>query len=121
MWLCFNDAFLSVVQLDQDPKVLMVRARSHKHLQNVFGNVHKIHITPENDYRYRIYINRQELMSILEARVWNLNYSNFKDSVQENKLHNMYTEFWYLHKIYQDGKHWWKRQQKAWLNALKET
>lgn len=119
MWFCFNDAFVSVVQSD-DPKILMVRARAFYHLKKLFGDSLKIHITPENDYRYRVYCDRDTWKNIVDARIQNINYTNFKDSVKDDKLHRLYEDFWYLHMIYQNGKKWWKREQKRWAQYFAE-
>lgn len=108
MWICFNDAFVSVVASDKDPKVLMVRARAHDHLTNLFGT-HKIHVTPDNDYRYRVYCDKGTWQNIVDARIQNIDYTNFKNSVKNKKLHDLYLEFWFLHMIYQDGKKWWQK------------
>ena len=52
-WLCFNDAFLSVVNHRDDKDLLVVRVRRREHLVNVFGKDTQITVTPERDYKYR--------------------------------------------------------------------
>jgi hypothetical protein len=53
-WLCFNDAFLSVVNHRDDKNMLVVRDRRREHLTNVFGKDAQITVTPERDYKYRV-------------------------------------------------------------------
>lgn len=101
MWLCFNDAFLSVVQSIRDPDVLMVRARVAEHLVAVFGDNKEIHKDSLLDYRYRVFCSRAELMGILADRIANISYSNFKDSVKDERLHEMYEDMWDLHHTFQ--------------------
>jgi hypothetical protein len=111
MWLCMNDAFVSVVASDKDPDILLVRARAFEHLRHIFGETQKIHITPDNDYRYRVFVTRQFFADLMAKRIAGIDYHNFKDSVKEEKLHNLYSDFWFRHMIYQNGKNWWKKQK----------
>lgn len=125
MWFCFNDAFVSVVVSDRDPNLLMVRARAYEHLSALFpktltGQPYTIHITPENDYRYRVYCTKDVWVSVVANRIYTIDYTNFKNSVKSDKLHKMYEEFWFLHMIYQNGKKWWKKQQKQWAKHFAE-
>jgi hypothetical protein len=104
MWLCFNDSFLSVVQ-DQNSDRLLVRARVRDHLTTVFGDGTEITETPANDYRWRTWVSRARLAEVLLREVENLHYDNFKASVKDPELHNLYLEFWFLHKQYQMKQH----------------
>lgn len=109
MWFCFNDAFVSVVAHRKRPSILMVRARSYQHLRNLFGSDVKITVTPDNDYRFRVFTTREKWAVLVSQRIENIDYSNFKDSVKEKKLKSLYSEFWYLHMLYQEGKNWMKK------------
>lgn len=128
MWICFNDAFVSVVKSDH-AGTLMVRARAYEHLRNLFPNTvidpsttlpYKIHITPENDYRYRVYVPSSVWEQVVMWRIAQIDYTNFKDSVKDDKLHKLYEDFWFLHMIYQNGKKWWKKQQRVWAKHYAE-
>lgn len=110
MWFCFNDAFVSVVQSTKDPDTLLVRARSYAHLKHIFGDTKWIHITPKNDYRYRVFCTKPEWAAIVNTRISDINYSNFKDSVREDKLHHLYEKFWFDHMVFQNGKNWFRRK-----------
>src|SRR4051812_34668937 len=110
MWFCFNDAFVSVVQSTDDPNILLVRARAYDHLRKLFGDSKAIHITPDNDYRYRVFCTKPEWALLVGKRITDIDYSNFKASVKEDRLHRLYEKFWYDHMIFQNGKQWWKRQ-----------
>jgi cellobiose-specific phosphotransferase system component IIB len=80
-WLCFNDAFLSVVNHHDDRDQLVVRARRREHLTNVFGKDAQITVTPERDYKYRVIAERKKVAEIVAARINQIDYGNFKDSV----------------------------------------
>lgn len=97
MWLAFNDAFVSVVQDKRRPEMLMVRARKRKHLKNVVGDLAEILETPNRDYRWRAFVTRKQMSTILAARFQTLDYGNFKDSVEEHDLHEMYMKWWFDH------------------------
>jgi hypothetical protein len=99
MWLCLREGFLSVVaNKDYDPKVdtseLIVRARVKEHISNYFPKV-KILEWKGTDYRFRAFISKDELKSVLATYVDELYYTNFKDSVKDDKLHDFYLSVWY--------------------------
>jgi hypothetical protein len=103
MWICTNTGFLSVVVDETDTTRLLVRARRKIDLQNVVGDVNILE-TPERDYRWRTFIDREKFKEIVAARIDAISYTNFKDSVpgEYRQLHDMYTDFWMTHRSYQD-------------------
>ena len=101
-WLCFNDAFLSVVNHRSDQGLLVVRARRAEHLRNIFGSNAEIRVTHDRDYKYRTVADRKAVAKIIASRIETINYGNFKDSVKSDRLHDLYAEFWMLHRGYQD-------------------
>ena len=101
-WLCFNDAFLSVVNHRTDQKLLVVRARRAEHLRNIFGLSADIRVAHDRDYKYRTIADRKAVAKIIASRMERINYGNFKDSVKSDRLHDLYVKFWMLHRDYQD-------------------
>jgi hypothetical protein len=102
MWLCFQDGFLSVVADKSDPARLMVRARRKKDLLNIFGDHIEIIENAGSDYRWRTFADRKTLAALVAARIEGIDYSNFKNSVEEQDLHDLYLDFWTLHRRYQE-------------------
>jgi hypothetical protein len=100
MWICLNDGFLSVVADKNDRNMLMVRARRKIDLTNIFGSNCETIETPEADYRWRTFIERKAFIALVTARVMDIDYTNFKDSVDNNDLHDMYLGMWSLHSRY---------------------
>ena len=100
-WLCFSDAFLSVVNHRDDRNLLVVRARRRDHLTNVFGKDALITVTPERDYKYRVIAEREKVAQIVATRINHIDYGNFKDSVEAEDLHALYEQFWSLHHQFQ--------------------
>ena len=103
MWLCLNDGFLSIVHNEKKPGTLLVRARSRKHLQAFCGKQWKITVTPNRDYRFRAVLPAGIVSQIVAQRVLEIDYGNFKDSVEDDRLHDMYALWWGDHHKYQTG------------------
>lgn len=100
MWVCLNDAFVSAVESDTDPNILKVRARKREHLTTLFPGK-KIYSSKNTDYAYRVFVGRKAFAKLVANRVMDINYGNFKDSVLDDELHDLYADFWTLHYKYQ--------------------
>lgn len=90
MWLFTKYGFYSIVQDEKDKAIYKVRARKKADLQELQGNVIEISkgsILQDNqaDYRFRIFINQQQLKAIMNHLSNIIDYSNFKDSIYRNK------------------------------------
>lgn len=98
MWIALNTGFLSVVQLKDSPNCLLVRARVRAHLKTFLGkNRAEITETPRNDYRWRTVLSRGEFTRLMADQIASIEYSNFKDSVKDKPLHDMYMHWWFDH------------------------
>jgi hypothetical protein len=100
MWLCMNDSFLSVVADDTDLSRLKVRARRKADLVAVVGPNAQIVKTSERDYPWRTFMRREQFSEILAARIEAIDYENFKNSVRNDDLHDLYSDFWFRHREY---------------------
>ncbi|WP_114944804.1 hypothetical protein [Microvirga calopogonii] len=100
MWICYNDAFVSAVQHRDDPSRLCVRARKKEHLQRLFPAAEIMEI-PSRDYACRVLVSKQEFAELVTRRINEIDYPNFKDSVRDDGLHDLYADFWELHWAYQ--------------------
>ena len=94
MWLCFNDAFLSVVANPADPATLTVRARRKGDLEAVFGQQVEVLTLPGRDYQFRAFIPRRVVADTVAAELAGIDYGNFKDSVADAPLHDAYMKVW---------------------------
>ena len=103
MWVCLNNAFVSAVESDTDPNILKVRARKREHLETLFPGK-KIHASKNTDYAYRVFVGRKAFSKLVAQKVMDIDYSNFKDSVEDDRLHDLYADFWQLHWKYQHEK-----------------
>jgi hypothetical protein len=102
MWICLNDAFLSAVQDRDNVDRLCVRARKYSHLQHLFPET-EIVVTPHADYACRVFVTKHEFAQMLIRKVGEIQYTNFKNSVRERALHDLYSEFWLQHRAYQQA------------------
>jgi hypothetical protein len=93
MWLCLSDAFLSIVTVPGRPEVLKVRSRCPGHIERSFPGV-VVSCTPGRDYLYRAEISRSDVCEVLSKLVGGINYPNFKDSVEDTRLHAAYADIW---------------------------
>ena len=104
MWLMTTYGFFSVAQSQHKPSLLMVRARTKKHLKNLkkrFTQLHHCRIkkTQLIDYRFRIFVKRKVWIKISAELASEIDYSNFKNQVKEvsndqrylNALHTVWS------------------------------
>jgi len=68
MWLCLNNAFLSIVKKDCPPGSLLVRARRPGDIERVFGTKVEVTRSTDSDYLLRSIVPIEEVELAL-ARV----------------------------------------------------
>ena len=93
MWICTNKSFLSIVADRHSQDNLLVRARVDGHIENVFPQA-KVFTMRDADYRYRALINRQEVQRVMAEQIQAIGYDNFKNSVENQELHDAYLRIW---------------------------
>lgn len=101
MWLCLNNGFLSIVEDKNNKEYLMVRARDRDSITNVFGNHLVVTETPNNDYRYRVSLLKSVVSKVIAEKITEIDYSNFKNSVEDPELSLAYLDFWQTMYLYQ--------------------
>lgn len=102
MWIFLSDSFLSVVadRANPDGPRLLVRARRAGHIENVFPQA-KVEQTPNADYAFRAWVPRDDVAKAVAAEVLNLDYSNFKNSIEEPQYHDACLDAWFAMNNYQ--------------------
>jgi len=94
MWICFNDAFISIVQDETRFERFVVRARKKEHLEVLFHDYKKAIIASyTSDYRYRLFLDKKVVKEVLVERLMDIEYPNFKNSVEDEDLHKLYEKF----------------------------
>lgn len=96
MWICLNDAFLSVVHKECAADELLVRARRSGDIERVFPGA-KVIKSPGTDYLFRAVVKRAEVGAALAKQAEAIGYGNFKGSVKDRRLHDAYSAFWGIH------------------------
>jgi hypothetical protein len=98
MWICLNNAFLSIVVPRAGTSAaknddLIVRGRCKGDIEAVFPDANVTH-TPDRDYAFRASIKREAVANAIAAQVREIDYENFKDSVAEHDRHDAYFDIW---------------------------
>lgn len=104
MWICDNEGFVSIVADRGNPDRLLVRARRKEDLEAVLKSVLptvEIFSDKGADYKWRAFVDRKTVASIVANRILDIEYDNFKNSVKNDELHDLYAGFWEDHWKYQ--------------------
>jgi hypothetical protein len=104
MWTFLYNAFLSIVQYEERPGLLLVRARAAGDIDRVLPNAKVIH-TPKADYAYRALVPRRDVAQALAKAVEAIDYTNFKDSVEDHDRHSAYMDVWTVMRAFQEREH----------------
>ena len=94
MWVCKNNSFVSIVEDWNDPHYVLVRGRREEDVAQFITSYQGIEETPDADYRFRIRITKLDLVGCLLVAANEIEYSNFKNSVEDPALKQFYHEVW---------------------------
>lgn len=104
MWICHNQGFVSIVADRDNKDRLLVRARRREDLEAVLKPVlPDIEIFSDKgaDYKWRAFVPRESIAAVIALHITNITYDNFKNSVKNDELHDLYAGFWEDHWKYQ--------------------
>jgi hypothetical protein len=95
MWIFTNKGFISVVADRGNPETgnLLVRSRDRNHLEELFPQAEIFSKTP-SDYKWRAWISRSDVSNLMQSQVDSLNYTNFKNSIEDDKYHDACLDVW---------------------------
>ena len=102
MWVFTKTGFISIVQHREQVDLMIVRARCAAHLQSLFSGTEVLE-TRNADYRFRAFVHRDVVKSVLTAAIDALDYSNFKDSIADAQYHDAASRVWEVMHIIQPG------------------
>jgi hypothetical protein len=91
MWLTTTDGFYSAVDKGDRPGWLCVRGRVRGDLENLLalkaleGSDEGIIETGNSDYRFRVYVTREQWAAAVAEFAAAIDYSNFKDAVADRQ------------------------------------
>ncbi len=119
MWIFLNDGFFSIIEDEKNHNQLVVRARKKGDIERVFNvkskNVVKL---PHRDYMYRTCLRKSKVARILTDRILEINYHNFKDSIdkKEHDRKAAYSRVWQQHMQWQNDLHPYEAAEYSWVN-----
>ena len=93
MWILLNDCFFSIVSKECKRNELLVRARRRGDIEKVFPKAN-VTVSHHTDYQFRAAIRRSVVETAIVGELRRVNYSNFKNSVEDDELHNSYARVW---------------------------
>ena len=88
-----NTGWLSIVKNRNDERTLLVRARDLDHILAAFPNCDHFKDNTA-DYPYRAYITREEVARRIAEGLMEIEYDNFKHSVEDKHLQTAYGMIW---------------------------
>ena len=93
MWLYISGGFLSIVAHRDQPMHLLVRARHPDHIEAFLPGL-AVTVMPEADYPFRVVAHRTVVQRALIHYVMNMDYDNFKNSIDDRAYHDTCVEVW---------------------------
>lgn len=88
MYIYMNDCAVSIVQHQDSPTYLLIRSRSLEDIStfanklDVAAKEIKIKHTPNLDYPYRMELLKVKVASMFYQQVLQIEYTNYKDSIE---------------------------------------
>jgi hypothetical protein len=95
MWIFADQGFLSIVQHKDRPGVLIARGRIKGDIERLLP-VNYISHTPDHDYAYKAYLDRDTVAGAIGYHVAHINYPAFKPSVADQRRLPVYLRIWAL-------------------------
>jgi hypothetical protein len=77
MWVFTKHGFVSIVQHHDDPGIMLVRSRTIRPLETMWPD-YEVQEIKWADYRYRIFVPREEVSSVIVDSIEGIEYPNFK-------------------------------------------
>jgi len=108
MWIFTTKGFFSVVQQENDPQQVLIRARLKKDIQNMKRLFNALGLKPggiivnaRSDYKYRFSADRTDWILVMTRLMLDMRYTNFKDAaykadsreIKDNR-HEAYFRIW---------------------------
>ena len=101
MWIFSKDGFVSVVEHRDDKELLLIRGRIKDDIEDIAnlaevltGEKPEIVEMPDADYRFRIFLSKHVFKEIMQVKIDDLDYPNFKSSIRDHDRHNAYLDIW---------------------------
>jgi hypothetical protein len=93
VWIFARKGFLSIVQHQDHPELLLVRARFRGDIEAIFPGV-GAEETEVADYHYRVNVPKVRCADVIAKQVLDIDYENFKASLVDQERHDTYLSVW---------------------------
>lgn len=93
MWIFAKGGFLSIVQHQDRPNMLMVRGRVKGDIERHFPGV-RVKRTDDADYLYRAVLPKHRVAARLFDLATEIDYDKFKPAVQDKRREAYYFSIW---------------------------
>ena len=99
MWIFSQDGHFSIVAHRTEPELLLVRARHPNHIGALLPNAELTHL-PSADYPFRTVARRSDVHEAVKTYLLNLDYDNFKASIDDDEFHEVCLNVWHTMWVY---------------------
>ena len=94
MWIFTKHGFLSIVQHNSMESYFQVKSRVIEPLEIIWPD-HDIEVISWADYRFRITISKDDVVSVLANEINVINYTSFKNQCEKDEwYHHALTRIW---------------------------
>jgi len=93
MWVALTEGWLSIVAHRDKPDHLLVRARNPKHITRTFPGA-EMYTNADADYPFRADVPRKAVIEFMSIRLDNMQYDNFKNTIDEGAYHDAALNVW---------------------------
>lgn len=93
MWIFLSQSFLSIVAVKDQPEILVVRSRISGDIEYVFPEA-EVLTDIGSDYKYRAFLSRKLVAEVIALEISNIDYTNFKKSVNPYNRELAYFDVW---------------------------
>ena len=94
MWIFSRDGYFSIVAHRTKPGLLLVRARHPNHIGALLPNAELTYL-PSADYPFRTVARRSDVHEAMTTYLLNLDYDNFKASIDNDEYHDVCLNVWH--------------------------
>lgn len=96
MWIFTSDCFVSIVadKANVNSDRLLVRSRVKGAIGKLFNGIDEHYMTG-SDYAYRAWVSRDEVARVFYDYIKNINYTNFKNSIEDPDYRHACGEVWH--------------------------
>lgn len=96
MWVFLDNSFVSAVEHNDDPSLLVVRARIAGDLERFFGVDVSAERHENRDYLFRAIVSKAKFANALSKHALEISYGNFKSNIShdDSNRYDAYNGVW---------------------------